>query len=514
MQPASLAMVQPGLRADQAVLFELKEHIGERSFGHWFDKKTILTVVDDELIIGVGSPFLLTWMQKQFRLAALKSAQAVLGPSARLRFEVNASLSVVRTQPDAETTAANEVPRRTAEPRKGVTQSNESVATASDGRALRPGSPRTSPQQSSERKSSAQRTTQPASGPGSGGRRFASMTDFVIGQGNELAVTAARQVCEAPGQRFNPLFIHGGVGIGKTHLLEAIYGQMRRAYPSLHVMFLTSEAFANYFTKALRDHTLPSFRQRFRNVDVLLVDDIDFLDSKRVIQEEFLHTFKQLESHGRQIVLTSDRHPRLLSKVSDELSTRFLSGLVCRIENPDLPTRLRIVEHKSTRMDAEFSPEALTFIAQRFKNNVRELEGALNCLQTYHAMTKKRIGVTAARNVLADLERDCIRIVRITDVETAICALFRVQPDELKSSKRSRIVSQPRMLAMFLARKHTGAAYSEIGAYFGGRNHSTVMSAEKKVQSWLDDHVPISIASQTWTLDDILETVEQQLVAG
>ena len=320
-----------------------------------------------------------------------------------------------------------------------------------------------------------------------------------------------RQVCERPGALFNPLYLHGPVGAGKAHLLEGIYLQIRRRFPSLQVVYLTAESFTNYFTQALRQHSLPSFRQRFRNVDVLLIDDIDFLDSKRVIQEEFLHTFKQLESHGRQIVISSDRHPRLLSKISDELQTRFLSGMVCRLEAPDLDTRQRIVERKVQKLAVDISPEAIEFVAQRFKNNVRELEGALHCLHTYQRMTAKRVSLNSARTVLSELERDCIKVVRMTDIEQVVCELFGVQADELKSAKRSAALSQPRMLAMYLSRKHTRAAYSEIGQYFGGRNHSTVMSAEKKIIAWLDEQLPVKIASQTWSINEVMETLEQQL---
>jgi chromosomal replication initiator protein len=340
------------------------------------------------------------------------------------------------------------------------------------------------------------------------------LADFVEGEGNALAMAAARQVCEAPGQKFNPLYLHGGVGLGKTHLLEGIYRRIRRQFTALQVMFLTSEAFAKYFTEALRQRTLPSFRQRFRGVDVLLVDDIDFLDNKRVIQEEFLHTFKQLESLGRQVVLTADRHPRLLTHFTDELMTRCLSGLVCRVEAPDAATRERIVLAKAARFDADIAREALLFIAQRFRDNVRELEGALNCLATWHDIQRKRVTLAVARRLLADLERDCIRVVRMADVEQVVCNFFGVPADELKSPRRSRSLSQPRMLAIYLMRKHTQAAYTEIGQHFGGRNHSTVMAAERKIQESLSRDESIRVATQTWSMQDVIEALEQQLRAS
>lgn len=476
MQPATPAMVQPNDPTEVHFLEQLQRTVGERNFDHWFNNKITLECDGEQLWIGVGSPFLLTWMQKQFRQPLAEVAQLIYGPAVSVQLQVDSRLALSGE-------SGTDVPKKT---RKNDAAKNAERPVAQRGAGGR------SPQS----------------------RKFADLAEFVSGGSNELALTASRQVCEAPGEKFNPLFLHGGVGIGKTHLLEGIYRSVRREFSQLQVMYLTSEAFTNFFTQALREHTLPSFRRRFRNVDVLLVDDIDFLESKRAIQEEFLHTFKQLESHGRQIVLTSDRHPRLLTKMSDELTTRFLSGLVCRIESPQIETRRKIVKLKAGRLRAEITAEALNFIAERFRNNVRELEGALNCLSTYFHMTGKRVGVTIARRVLADLERDCIRVVRMADVEQAVSRFFGVPTDDLKSSRRHRSVSRPRMLAMFLARKLTQAAYSEIGQYFGGRNHSTVMSAERNVKEWLEQGTPIDVASQSWPLEDVLEALEQQLFAG
>jgi chromosomal replication initiator protein len=335
----------------------------------------------------------------------------------------------------------------------------------------------------------------------------------VAGPGNQLAFAAALQVCEQPGV-YSPLVLHGGVGIGKTHLLEGIYRRMRMLNPSLRVMFLSAESFANYFTQALRDRTLASFRQRFRGVDVLMIDDIDFLDGKRVIQEEFLHTIKQLETHQRQVALTADRHPRLLAGSSEELVTRFMSGIVCRLESPDVDTRRTIVARKVSRLSSRFTDEAIEFVVQRFALSVREMEGALNCLETYGLMTGKTLSLAIARHVLADLERDCVRIVRVAEVEQAVCRLFSIGSADLRSPRRNRSVSQPRMLAMYLARKMTQAAYTEIGEHFGGRNHSTVMSAEKRVRDLLASNATVRAGNQEWKLGDLVASLEQQLQTG
>lgn len=460
----------------EQIAAHLREKLGEKSYRHCFEGKTRIVVESDEVLIGVASPFLASWMQKQFRSVMADVARQVLGPSARVRFEV-----------DGELAANLDVPAF--------------------------GKTETKPQQTLEDPppSSAPTSKEPAYRPG---RQFARLEDFLAGSNATLAITAAREVCLAPGQSYNPLYFHGGVGLGKTHLLEGIYRSIRARFPAFRVLYLTAEAFTNYFTAALREKTLPGFRQRFRNVNVLLVDDLDFLESKQGIQEEFLHTFKQLESQGGQIVLTADRHPRLLSNLSEELQTRCLSGLVCRLEAPDQEIRRQIASAFALRQKADLGEEVLEFVASRFSRNVRELQGAIHTLATYGRMTNRRVSLSAARKILADLERDCTRIVRMADVEQAVCQFFGITPGELKSAKRIRSLTQPRMLAMFLIRKHTQAAYQEIGQYFGGRNHATVISAEKKVLGWLSEKATLKIATETWPMDEVIEALERQLQAG
>ena len=366
----------------------------------------------------------------------------------------------------------------------------------------------------SSAKSQSQRGGTQRGGTRREGRRFAKLDGFVQGACNELAVTAARQVASYPGERFSPLYIHGGVGVGKTHLAEAIYCEVRKQNPELQVVFMTAESFGNQFTHALRNQSLPSFRARFRNVDVLIIDDIGFLNGKPGMQEEFLHTFEQLSSHGKQVVVTADCHPRLMSKMSGELTTRFLCGLVSRLEAPDLQTRRQILRVKMVPFAGQVSDDAMDFVARRFTHSVRELEGALNTLRTWHAMTKNKVSLQTARQALSELERDCIRVVRLPDIEAAVCQLFGIDAIDLKSDKRTRSVSQPRMLAMFLARRHTQAAYKEIGDFFGGRNHSTVVAAEKKVDTWLRSEKELTFAGRNWQLSDVMESIEQQLLAG
>jgi chromosomal replication initiator protein len=480
MQPDCVVSVVPNPAQDESIREVLAGLIGQRQFEVWFRQKTRLVAEDDALVVYAASPFHQKWLQKQHRVSLAQAARTVLGASAHLRFEVDASLSAAAASPGTALIVKTAMPA------------------VSPVRALRV----TAPADAS------------IAAVGRSGRRFADLGDFVIGPCNELALTAVRQVTERPDGTAGPLFIYGPVGMGKTHLLEGLYRDVRRKNPALQVLFLTSEQFTNHFTQACRDRTLPAFRQRFRTVDVLLVDDVDFLDAKRGIQEEFLHTWQQLERDRKLVVACGNRHPRLMTKISDEHTTRFLSGMVCRLEPPDLETREQIALCKARELAGDFSPEALKYAARKFSNNVRELEGALHCLKVYHRMTGQRVGISAARQVLADLERDCVRVVRMADIERVVCDVFGLESADLKSSRRARSVSEPRMLAMYLARRHTRAAYSEIGEFFGGRNHATVISADRKVGAWLAENAQVKVASQTWRLVDVVSTIEQQLLAG
>lgn len=451
---------------------QLQSLIDERAWQHWFEGKTRLLAEGEELVVIVGNPYLLTWIQKRFQGALQELATRQIGPEARLRFAVDSAVVTGATPP-----------------KPGATSTQRSVA-----RRLPPGGS--------------------TAGPGNRRRVYADMKDFVVGPCNDLACAAAQQVVADPSAQYNPLYLHAGVGSGKTHLLEGMYRKLQEGRRGLQVLLLTAENFGNYFTSALREKTLPSFRQRFRNVDVLLVDDVDFFDGKRGFQEEFLHTFRKLEGEGRQIIVTSSCHPRLLGKTSDELISRYLAGLVCRIELPDLDTRRSILQQRTRRLQLPVDERAVDFVADRFSGSVRELLGAANCLHTWHRMTGRRVTVTAAREVLSRLERDCIRIVRIADIDGAVCRLFGVTSERLKSSARSRDLTQPRMLAMYLARRMTKAPYSEIGAYFGGRNHATVISAEKKIARMLDGQACIRVSGDEWPLAELVTTLQQQVLAG
>ena len=344
-------------------------------------------------------------------------------------------------------------------------------------------------------------------------RQFASLDSFVVGECNNFAFTAAQQFCHHPDELSNSLFIHGGVGTGKTHLMEGIYKLLRGRYPALEVMFVSSEQFANHFTRALRERTIPSFRARFRNVDVLLIDDVDFFDTKKGFQEELLHTMRQIEQTGRRIILSGDRHPRLLNKFPDELTTRFMSGVTCKLQTPDVATRQKIVQAKADRLKLPLTTETVRYVAKKFQRNVRELLGAVYILQTFCLMTRKRLSTSEAKSVLLDHYRDCVKAVSLADIEQAVSEFFGLSDSAIRSAERTRHVSQPRMLAMYLSRRLTRMAYSDIGKHFGGRNHSTVMSAEKKVNGWIKSDEPIQIGDRKVSIADVVGNLEQSLIA-
>ncbi|MSR58323.1 MAG: AAA family ATPase [Planctomycetaceae bacterium] len=520
MQPGQMALVPPRSDQDESVRRNLAGLIGQSQYDHWFRGKAEIRVDNEDVVVRAGNPFLLKWLQKRFRDPLAEAGRVVIGAAAKLRFEAGVIAEPARDQPLPVAAVVGPTPVA------GSATSLIAWQPAVDVPAVEVMlSPRLSPSASSlgdRLASNAEEIAalvvtapvEPVAPLRAAGRRFADLADFVVSPGNELALTAVRQMCSRPDGAGGPLFLCGGVGTGKTHLLEGLHKQLRRTRRDMHAVYLSSEQFTNYFTQALREHTLPAFRQKFRTVDVLLVDDVDFFEGKRAVQEEFLHTFKQLASFGRLIVVTAERHPRLLTKTSDELKTRFLSGLVCRLENPDRETRLRIVTRKARQQAIDISGEALRYVAERFSGGVRELEGALNILVTWQQMTSRSVGVGTARKVLADLERDCLRVVRLGDIERVVCTLFGLEAEELRSARRTRSISEPRMLAMYLARRHTRSAYSEIGRHFGGRNHATVIAAERKVALALEQGQTLRVAARAWALRDVLETLEQQLLAG
>jgi chromosomal replication initiator protein len=327
-----------------------------------------------------------------------------------------------------------------------------------------------------------------------------------------VAHAAAQSAVEDPDLVANPLVLHGPVGTGKTHLLEAIYVGLRRARPEWRVCFVTSEDFTNRFVQALRGGKLGPFRKHFRSCDALLVDDVHFLATKRATHEEFLHTLDVLLADGRPVALTCDVHPRLADGYTPELADRLLGGAVWGLAPPDEETRLGILRTRSAREDVAVPEDVLRYVATQLRGNVRELEGALHTLRHYAHVLGRAIDLDLARQALAERLRHAVRTVGLVDVDRAVCLVLRLPPGALQARQRTWAVSHPRMLAMYLARKHTTAAYSEIGRHFGGRNHSTAVAAEKKIRLGLGADAELATGERRVRLRDAVERIERELL--
>ena len=306
---------------------------------------------------------------------------------------------------------------------------------------------------------------------------------FVIGSSNRFAHAAALAVAEAPAQAYNPLFIYGGTGLGKTHLLQAVGQYVGEHSQKLSVRYITSETFMNDFINSLRDKRIEGFKQRYRTYDLLLIDDIQFLEHKERIQEEFFHTFNSLYEAGRQIVISSDRPPREISTLEERLRSRFEWGLITDIQPPDLETRIAILR-KKVKTDGIHvpDPQVLTFIAGRVSTNIRELEGALTRVVAFSSLTARPMTVELAQDVLKDVfPQGEAPEVSIERIQTTVSERFGLSMEELCGDRRSQNIVYPRQVAMYLSRELTDASLPKIGREFGGRDHTTVIHATSKI---------------------------------
>ncbi len=342
-------------------------------------------------------------------------------------------------------------------------------------------------------------------------RRWRNLGDFVVGPSNRVAHASALSVVEDPGSGANPLVIHGPVGTGKTHLLEGIYGGLRKKWADARPLYVSAEEFTNRFVQAMRLGKIGAFRRQFRECSALLLDDLHFLATKRATQEEFLHTFDALVSDGRQVVVTTDCHPRLADELMPELIDRLLGGAVWSLQPPDPDTRLDILRKKSTHAQPAIPDGVLKFVASHLRGNVRELEGAINSVRHYARVTGRPVDQAVVKEALGDLLRHAVRVVTVPDVDAAVCGVLRLAAGTLQSKARAWAVSHPRMLATYLCRKHTAATYGEISKHFGSKTHSTAVAAEKKVRAWLDKDAAVAIGDREWRAKELVDRVEREL---
>lgn len=461
----------------------LKAHIGPQRYELWFRHHAVFVPRGGELLVVVSCEHTQGFFEQKFGTAVRAAATEVLEGPVKVRFVVDADLFQTEEAPKAEPVRGKQPP-----PEKPP-----QLNLFGDRVDPPPAPPR------------AKRTAKPGTG-----RRFKSLADFVVGASNRVAHASALSVVEDPGQGANPLVIHGPVGTGKTHLLEGIYAGLRRQWPDARPTFVTAEEFTTRFVQAARFGKQTGFRRQFRECSALLLDDLHFLATKRGTQEEFLHTFDSLLADGQQIVVTTDCHPRLAEELMPELVDRLLGGAIWGLLPPDDETRLGILRAKATG-GVPVPDDVLKYLARNLKGNVRELEGAVNGVRHFARVTGKTVDQPLVREALGDLLRHTVRAVTVADVDAAVCTVLRLNSGTLQSKARSWAVSHPRMIATFLARKHTSATYGEIAKHFGAKQHSTAVAAEKKVRTWIQKDEKLALGDREWRAKDLIDRIEREL---
>ena len=328
--------------------------------------------------------------------------------------------------------------------------------------------------------------------------------NFVVGKPNELAYAAARRVADSQTASYNPLFLYGGVGLGKTHLMHAIAWYIRTRHPDRKVVYLSAEKFMYHFIRALRFHDTMAFKERFRSVDVLMIDDVQFINGKESTQEEFFHTFNDLVDNNRQVVVSADKSPSALEGMEERLRSRLGWGLVADIHATTYELRLGILQSKAERLGIDIPPKVLEFLAHKITASVRELEGALNRVVAHSTLIGRDITLESCQEVLHDLLRAHDRRVTIEEIQKRVAEHFNIRIADMHSARRSRAVARPRQVAMYLSKQLTARSLPEIGRKFGGRDHTTVMHAVRKVDEL--SRADVSFAEDVELLRRMLES--------
>jgi chromosomal replication initiator protein len=420
----------------------LRSRLSRHTFQTYFEPVRPVSLIGDELTLAHSSKFMIDWVTDNLLDVLVQDLEAQRGSACAVKF-------VVRERP-AELAADHEAVAR-------------SVATdlpPAGGVLLRPPS------------LNAKYT----------------FDSFVVGPSNQFAVAACTAVANAPGKAYNPLFLYGGVGLGKTHLVHAVGNHALTANPALHVLYLSSEAFTNDLIHALEQHKMPEFRARYREkCDILLLDDIQFLGNKKQTMEEFFHTFNALHEAGRQIFVTSDKLPNEIEGFEERLRSRFQWGLIADIQPPEVETRVAILKKKAATDNINLPDDVALYLGTHIRSNVRELEGSLIRLAAYASLTHAAITVELAKDVLKT-----VLVVRgdkpdVEQIIRAVAEAMQVRPNDIKGDRRQQGIARARQTAMYLTRKITGLSYPAIGERFGGKDHSTVINAEQRITQLMEE---------------------------
>lgn len=459
----------------KTVSLRLKDEIGETAFQSWLKPMTVRSFDGGVLIVSVPTRFMRDWILAHYhdRLMALWA-------------------DVVDGLTDVDVTVQTD--RLAQGPRTGR---HSAIDTAQDPLGANSGS-KMQAQSQAQPQAQSQAQIPPRPQPSAQGVfRPSSQSDsdrlaqldprftfenFVVGKPNEFAYAAAKRVADSDTALFNPLFLYGGVGLGKTHLMHAIAHAIRARDPNRTILYLSAEKFMYRFIRALQEHKTVDFKDQFRSVDVLMIDDVQFISGKESTQEEFFHTFNALVDQGRQIVISADKSPSDLEGIEDRLKSRLTCGLVADIHATTYELRIGIMQSKAEKLGAEVPQKVVEYLAHKITSNVRELEGALNRVVAHAELVGGEISLENTQEVLQDLLRANDRRVTIEEIQKRVAAHFNIRTSDMHSARRARSVARPRQVAMYLAKQLTSRSLPEIGRKFGGRDHTTVMHAVKKVE--------------------------------
>jgi len=464
-------------RIDIVSQMELKiaEKLGPQRYKVWFKNSTRFTVADGHLKVSTPNAFICGWIERHFADVIAEVAREVTGTEHQVSFAVDSRLlhALRKRQLDSQAEFIAKNPERVAR------------------RHRREGAPP----------------------PRKLRGRF---DELVVGPANQLAVSVVRTIVDRSANAYSPIFIHGGSGLGKTHLLSALGNTLREKHPSCRWAYLTGDEFTNEFVLGIRTNQVEAFRQRYRQVDVLIIDDVHFLANKKATQEEFLHTFNAIEAQRKHVVLASDSQPRLIGQFSEQLVNRFIAGMVVRIDPPDFDMRCEILRRRASVATRKPVPEdVIAYIAENLTANVRELEGALLKLVMFSSISHQPMTLSLARHALADHLQRTQRVLGLDQIDQTVATYFGLTPADLHTSRKTRTIALARGIAMYLARKHTDMSFPEIGRFMGNKNHSTVILANRRIEKQLQDDAIVRRQTpagfQEEHLRAIVEKLEEQL---
>ena len=424
----------------QAVLGSMEVSLSRANFNTWFKNTNIQERGSDHIVVGVPSTFNRDWIAAKYHQEILKALKTLAPEIKEIKYQLGSTVTAVTQKSTAKTTPDS--------------SGHKDPGLANSPTGLNP--------------------------------KYTFET-FIIGKNNELAHAASQSIAKNPGTQYNPLFIYGGVGLGKTHLMQAAGHRLVQNNPKTKLLYVTSEKFANDYVNSIAQKRVEEFKKEYRGVDALLIDDIQFMAGKEGFQEEFFHTFNELREKGKQIIITSDRPPKEIPAIEQRLISRFEWGMVADIQAPDLETRIAILRTKMEKKGVSLTEDILFYIAENVVNNIRELEGALNRLAVYQQMENRGLVLDQAKTILASIISSKKRVTSAKKIAEMVAEFYNVSMEDLVKQSRKKEFVKPRQVAMYLIRKELENSFPSIGDFFGGRDHTTVMHAVEKVDNLIKE---------------------------